>query len=212
MSELEWRSEPKVRRNYSLLSLDRQENTLSPAKKDSKYLGWSLLIFTTQVTGFIIPYAICADAGTATNLIILVTLIVISTYSISAFEPDNPHLDDSNLDLLKKVLSNFWIGLLRNCIFIQYVLYGLLLIFIASETFSYIAFDTTTEFKYFIAAMTTIAVFYVVVISFNQENKLLRLGGLTPLVNLLFNAYLAAVCIIYYSKHLTSINIDWSRR
>lgn len=212
MSELEWRSEPKAQKNYSLLSLDRQENILSPSKKNSKHLGWGLLVFTTQISAFIIPFAICTNAGTATNLLILLALILISTYSISAFEPDNPHMDYNNMDLIKKVLSPFWIGFLRNSIFLQYILYGLLLIFIASETLAYIAFSNTTDFKYFIVAISTIAVFFAVIIGFNQENRILMLGRLTPLVNLLYNGYLMLICVIYYTKHLKSVKIDWSRR
>lgn len=212
MSELEWRSEPKAGKNYSLLSLDKQENTLNPSKKNSKYLAWGLLVFTTQISSFIIPFAICTNAGTLTNLLILTTLIVISTYSISALEPDNPHMDYNNMDLLKKVMSGFWIGLLRNAMFLQYVLYGLLLIFISTETISYIAFDNTSEFKYFLICISSIGIAYILIICLNQENRVLKLGRLTPLVNLLFNGYLIMVCIAYYSKYLKSINIDWQRR
>lgn len=212
MSELEWRPEPKGQRNYSLLSLDRQENTLSPTRKDAKYLGWGLLVFTTQISALVVPFAICTNAGTVTNLIILLALIFISTYSISAFEPDNPHMEYSNLELIKKELSSFWISLLKNSIAIQYLLYGLLLIFMVSETVSYIIFDNTAEFKYFIITISSIAVLFAIVIFFNQENHILMLGRLTPLVNILFNGYLIVVCLIYYSKYLSEIRIDWQRR
>ena len=208
MSELEWRSEHKAHKNFSLLSLDKQENTLNPNKKTSKYLAWGLLVFTTQLSAFIIPFAICTDAGTLTNLLILTVLIMISTYSISAFQPDNPHIDYNNMDVIKKVLSSFWISTLRNCMFIQYVLYGLLLIFIATEMISFISFGNLLEFKYFLMSLAIVMVAYTLVIGLNLENKILKLGRLTPLVNLVFSGYLIILCLTYYSTHLTKIVID----
>lgn len=209
MSELEWRTE-KVRpiKNVSLLSLDKQDNSLNPHRKDAGYLVRSLLVFTTQLSVFIIPFAICTDAGTITNLLILTALIVISTYSISAFEPDNPHIDCNNMDLIKKVLSSFWISVLRNTIFLEYVAYGLLLIFLCAETVSFIAFGKDQDWSYYWMAMGGIMVLYICIIGFNLENRILFLGRWTPLINIGFNGYLMVLCFLYYWTDLQSISID----
>lgn len=208
MSELDWNTKKSPAKNYSLISLDKQDNALNPNRKEVGYLIRGLLVFTTQLSVFIIPFAICNNAGTASNLIMLACLMLISTYSMSAFEPDNPHLDCDNLDLIKKVLSMFWINILRNALFLEYVAYGLLLVFIAAEIISFIAFGNTVEWTYYLITIGCIGLLYVLVIVTNQENKVLKLGRLTPIINLLFNGYLFVLCLIYYSQDLNRVIID----
>jgi hypothetical protein len=208
MSELDWNTKKSPAKNYSLISLDKQDNALNPNRKEAGYLIRGLLVFTTQLSVFIIPFAICNNAGTASNLIMLACLMLISTYSMSAFEPDNPHLDCDNLDLIKKVLSMFWINILRNALFLEYVAYGLLLVFIAAEVISFIAFGNTVEWTYYLITIGCIGLLYVLVIVTNQENKVLKLGRLTPIINLLFNGYLVVLCLIYYSQDLNRVIID----
>lgn len=208
MSELDWNTKKSPAKNYSLISLDKQDNALNPNRKEAGYLIRGLLVFTTQLSVFIIPFAICNNAGTASNLMMLACLMLISTYSMSAFEPDNPHLDCDNLDLIKKVLSSFWINILRNALFLEYVAYGLLLVFIAAEIISFIVFGNTVEWTYYLITIGCIGLLYVLVIVTNQENKVLKLGRLTPIINLLFNGYLVVLCLIYYSQDLNRVIID----
>ena len=205
MSELEWEERGSRRggSKASVISLDKQDDNLNPNTKKIGYLTRGLLIFTTQLGAFIIPYGLCTDAGLYTNLLIVGVLITISTYSITAFQPDNPHLDVQNKHLVKRELGNSWRTMLRFSMVIQYIIYGLVLIFIAAEIWSFIIFGKEKEIIPYLCCMGGIVVIYIAVISANLENHMFILSRLTPIVNFLFNGYLIVLCLAYYSNNLT---------
>lgn len=204
MSELDWDAHGSRKGNSkaSMISLDKQDDNLNPNNKKIGYLTRGLLIFTTQLGAFIIPYGLCTDAGLYTNLLIVGVLITISTYSITAFEPDNPHMDIQNKQLIKKELGNSWRTILRFSMIIQYIVYGLLLIFIAAEIWSFLIFGKEKEIVPYLCCMGGIVVIYIVVISANLENYMFLLSRFTPIVNFLFNGYLIVLCISYYTNNL----------
>jgi amino acid permease len=209
MSELDWRPHKSAKKNSSIISLDKQDNNLNPNDKRPSYLARGLLIFTTQMSAFIIPFAVTTDAGIVTNFAIITTLICISTYSITAFRQVNPHADESNKDLVKKELRGSWRFVLWASMFAQYILYGLLMIFISTEVFSYIVTERSSELMPYLITAASISLFMFLVVLFSLENKFFELSRFTPIVNISFIIYLISICIVHYSSDLKSI--EWSR-
>lgn len=200
-----WKMPEPQKRPGSVISLDKQDNNLSPSTKNPSYLTQSLLIFTTQLSALIIPYTICTDAGIFTNVLVVTILMAISTYSITAFEPDDPNLDIKNYHLIKKELGRNWNNVLKLCQFFQFVGYGLLIIFLTGEVISFIIFDKTASMRYYAGVVIGILILYSLVILFSQENLLFKINRLTPIANILFNLYLITLCIIYYLTDLDKI-------
>jgi hypothetical protein len=202
MSELEWDAQARGGAKSSMISLDKQDDNLNPNNKKIGYLTRGLLIFTTQLGAFIIPYGLCTDAGLYTNVLIVAVLIMLSTYSITAFEPDNLHLDVQNKQLVKRELGNSWRTVLRVSMIVQYIVYGLVLIFLAAEIWSFLIFGKEKDLVPYISCMGGIVVIYIIIISANLENHMFFISRFTPLVNFLFNGYLIVLCLAYYSNNL----------
>ncbi len=209
MSELDWRPQKPTKKNTSIISLDKQDNNLNPNDKRPSYLARGLLIFTTQMSAFVIPFAVTTDAGVFTNFAIITTLICISTFSITALRQTNPHADESNKDLVKKELRGSWRFVLWSSMFAQHILYGLLMIFISTEVFSYIVTEKSSELMPYLITAASISSFMLLVILFSLENKFFELSRLTPILNISFIVYLISICIVHYSTDLKQI--QWNR-
>lgn len=209
MSELDWRQEKRQKKAESVISLDKQDNNLNPNNKSVGYLMRGLLIFTTQLSVFIIPFAVSTDAGIVTNMITITVLMVMSTYSISSFRAVNPHMDESNRDIIKKEMQGGWRSILRYSIFVQYVVYGLLMIIISTEIVCFIAVDRSTEIIPYLISVGGISMLMLIVLLLRIENMIFALSRLTPLINISFAFYLIVISILYYVDNLTKITIGW---
>ena len=118
-----------------------------------------------------IPFIVVSDIGILTNLGILITLVVFSTYTLSALKPDNANLDVENIEMIKKDLGGSWVKLLWFSMSIEFLLYGLLLIFFSVEIMSYVAFDRNSKVEYYLATISVVLVLYLIVIWKNLENQ-----------------------------------------
>lgn len=211
MSELEWQEEKKEKAK-TVIQLDIQENNLAPSTSSELSLSLILVVFTTQLPAFVLPLTLCNATGFFPNLIILTLLIILSTYGVTSFESlDRNNQEVTNSEMVVKELGAGWGRSLRLSTTLQYTLYSLLLIYLASELLTFILFETTTDLTNHLYTFAGLVALYALVVLANQENTIFRLGRLTPVVNTAFAFYLAAASALYCQSHLASFDFSYSR-
>lgn len=209
MSELNFDDSKRINHKvWSVISLDKQENNLNPGTKSPLYLWSTLVMFTCQLSTFVVPFTLYSKAGVFTNFLVVVTLVAISAYSMTSFVPDNKYIDDTNRALVRKELGKGWYKILRFSIFMQYLCYGQVLIYFGAEATSYIVFDKTNDLGLFLYCTGGIALIYVVVILTRLENLVFYISRFSTFVSIIFNAYVIFACLYDNIQNLDSISME----